>query len=76
MDFKNGAVVEGKYETEGTLGKGGMGVVYRAKNLRTGELVALKVLHPRFADRPGLAKRLRTVAPSPLPITIPITIGR
>ena len=38
----------GRYELHNVLGKGGMGVVYRAKDNELGEEIAIKLLQPQF----------------------------
>jgi eukaryotic-like serine/threonine-protein kinase len=43
------ALLCGRYLLQGRAGAGGMGVVWRARDIRLGEVVAVKVLRPEFA---------------------------
>jgi len=47
----------GKYEVTGVLGRGGMGVVYRAEDKRIGRLVAIKTLTEGFTGQPEMLER-------------------
>ena len=53
-----GSVVDGKYRLLGVLGRGGLGTVFRAQHIGSLMAVAVKLLHPRFADRPEYRKAL------------------
>jgi len=53
------AVVGARYELLALLGAGGMGNVYKARDLELDELVALKVLRPEVAGAPGALDRFR-----------------
>ena len=49
----------GPYEITGTLGAGGMGEVYRARDAKLGRDVALKILPDAFAADPDRLARFR-----------------
>ena len=51
-----------RYEVGERLGEGGMGVVYRATDLRTGGTVAVKLLPPALAHSAVWRERLEREA--------------
>lgn len=54
----------GKYEILDVLGRGGMGVVYKAVDPAIGRLVAIKMITAGFSDDPNLLKRFYREAQS------------
>ena len=53
-----GTVVDGKYRLQSVLGRGGLGTVFRAQHTGSLMTVALKLLHPRFAEHSGYRRAL------------------
>ena len=56
--FLPGAMLANRYRIVSLLGRGGMGEVYRADDLRLGQAIALKFLPSRMRERPDLLDRL------------------
>ena len=54
----------GKYEILNVIGRGGMGVVYKAVDRAIGRLVAIKMMTGGFSDDPNLLKRFYREAQS------------
>jgi serine/threonine-protein kinase len=52
-----GSVVAGKYRVEHALGQGGMGAVFKATHIVSGQAVALKWLRPKLAGEPRASAR-------------------
>jgi len=63
-----GTVVGGKYEIEQLLGRGGAGIVVKARNLDLDEPVALKFLRPEVAELPEVVARFAREAKSAVSI--------
>src|SRR6266542_1899689 len=74
LDFQS--AVAGRYSLERELGRGGMGVVYLAREVRLDRPVAIKLLPPSKASDPHLRERFlreaRTAAKLSHPNVIPI----
>jgi serine/threonine-protein kinase len=74
LDFQS--AVAGRYSLERELGRGGMGVVYLAREVRLDRPVAIKLLPPAMAADPKLRERFlreaRTAAKLSHPNVIPI----
>ena len=54
--------VDNKYRIEQLLGRGGMGAVYRARDMRLDRLVALKVVRAELLGDPEARRRFRREA--------------
>src|SRR5947209_12563809 len=54
-----GKVLDGQYQIEALLGKGGMGAVYRARHILLGDCVAIKILPPEMRSNSEWVRRFR-----------------
>src|SRR5205823_14904234 len=74
LDFQS--ALAGRYSLERELGRGGMGVVYLAREVRLDRLVAIKLLPPAPASDAKLRERFlreaRTAATPSHPHLIPL----
>jgi serine/threonine protein kinase len=52
-------VLDGQYQIESMLGKGGMGAVYRARHILLGDKVAIKILPPEVRTNAEWLRRFR-----------------
>ena len=61
-DLLTNRTLDQRYYLEARLGAGGMGVVYRARRLMIGDIVAVKVLHSDLAAEAQAVERFRREA--------------
>jgi eukaryotic-like serine/threonine-protein kinase len=54
-----GKILDGQYQIEALLGKGGMGAVYRARHILLGDRVAIKVLPPEMRSNSEWLRRFQ-----------------
>jgi len=59
-----GQLLDGKYRLESVLGRGGMGVVYKATHIHIDTQYAVKVLHPELVANQSAIERFRIEARS------------
>ena len=57
-----GTTLQGRYRIEAELGRGGMGVVYRARQVSLNRLVALKMIATGQLAKPALVQRFHSEA--------------
>ena len=57
--FHEGDVLGGRYEILKMLGMGGMGAVYKARDMEVERIVALKVIRPDLAGNPAILARFK-----------------
>ncbi|MEM9192708.1 MAG: protein kinase, partial [Myxococcota bacterium] len=69
-----GRVIADRYEIQGLLGRGGMGVVYKVEHVHIGKLMAMKLLHGELARDRDTIKRFRREAEAASRLNHPNTV--
>ena len=57
-----GQVIKGLYKIYDEVGSGGIATVYLARNLRSNQIVAVKIVHPHIAKDPEVVRRFQREA--------------
>src|SRR5882724_549129 len=58
-DLAAGSMLGERYEILQILGEGGMGAVYKAKDVEVDRVVAIKVIRPELANHPDILARFK-----------------
>jgi eukaryotic-like serine/threonine-protein kinase len=66
-----GQVIADKYQVDSLLGRGGMGTVWRARNLETRAVVAIKLIRAQFAQQEEARRRFEIEAIAASQLTSP-----
>lgn len=69
-----GTVIADRYRILSLLGRGGMGVVYKAEHVRIGKLLAVKLLHGELSRDRDVIKRFRREADAVSRLSHPNTV--
>lgn len=67
-------ILDGQYRILQKIGTGGMGSVYKAAQPAMNRMVAIKILHPKLANRKDLSSRFRREARAMSQLTHPNTV--
>lgn len=70
-----GEVVDGRYLISARLARGGMAVVYRARDKRLERDVAIKVMHPHLAEQPNFTERFHKEARAAARLSSPYVVS-
>ena len=75
MSNREQVVLNGRYELQRRIGRGGMAEVFRARDRLLDRLVAVKILFPEFATDPSFVERFRREAQSAANLNHPNVVG-
>ncbi len=75
MVASRGTEIDGRYRLEEPVGRGGMATVWRARDLRLGRDVAIKVIAETRFDEPGFVERFEREAQIAARLSHPNLVG-